>query len=188
MLVSYYLHKVLKFYVSQTKKLSQFFLLTVNISPQGLASALNSVGPLQGLKGSLQSEWLSSFTYLKKSRNNGSLSFVVTQCHSLSLDVIRCTTGCHSLYHSLSFVATRCHTLYHSLSLVVTYYQSMYHTSVFFINDSMKFGYLTEYKTRNIFLKKLCAKYDGETSLRNQSSSLLFSFFFTVCPSRGLTK
>ena len=49
MFVSYYLHKFPKLYESQTKKLSQFLLLTANISPLGLVSALNSIVPLQGL-------------------------------------------------------------------------------------------------------------------------------------------
>ena len=39
-------------YVSQAKNLSQFLLVTVNISFQGLVSALNSIGPPQGLRGS----------------------------------------------------------------------------------------------------------------------------------------
>ena len=51
MFVTYYLHRVLKFDISQGKNLSQF-LLAVNISSQGLVSALNSIGPPQGLRGS----------------------------------------------------------------------------------------------------------------------------------------
>ena len=46
--MSYYLHKFFKLYVSQTKKLSQFLLLTVNISSERPVSALNSVGIGQG--------------------------------------------------------------------------------------------------------------------------------------------
>ena len=49
-----------------------------------------------------------------------SLPFVTTRClslyHSLSLDVIRCTTHCHSL----SLVLIRCQSLYHSLSLDIS--------------------------------------------------------------------
>ena len=83
-------------------------------------------------------------SYLKEkrkiSRNDRSLSFVVTLCttrchllslfvihyHSLSLVVIRChllsfvVTRCTTRCHSLSLVVIRCHSLYHSLSLVVT--------------------------------------------------------------------
>ena len=33
--------------------MTQFLLLTVNISTQGLVSALNSIGPPEGLSGSL---------------------------------------------------------------------------------------------------------------------------------------
>ena len=39
----------------------------------------------------------------------------------------------------------------------------------------MKFGLLTEYKMRNIFLEKSYAKYDGETSCRSFSGKLKLS-------------
>ena len=60
----------------------------------------------------------------KFSRNDCSLSFVVTRCHSLyhslSFAVPLVITCCTSPCHSLSFVVTRCIFLCHSLSLVVT--------------------------------------------------------------------
>ena len=57
----------------------------------------------------------------KNSRNNPSLSFVVTRCHSLSLVVllvvIRCITRCHLLHPSLSLVVIGGHSLYFDVSL-----------------------------------------------------------------------
>ena len=51
--MSYNLHKFLKLYVSQTKKLSQVLLFTVNFFSLGPVSALNLIvllkGPPQGL-------------------------------------------------------------------------------------------------------------------------------------------
>ena len=55
--MSYHLNKVLELDVPQTKELSQFLFVTINISSDGLVSALNSIvplqGPPQGLKSSL---------------------------------------------------------------------------------------------------------------------------------------
>ena len=56
--MSYYLHKFLKLYVSQTKELSQSLLLTVNVPSLGLVSALNSIVPLEGLPQGLKSSLL----------------------------------------------------------------------------------------------------------------------------------
>ena len=82
--------------------LLQFLLLTVNISSQGLVSALNSINLLQrsSSKSSPQvAQWQATLLFEKRkiSRNSHSLSFVVTRCHSLSLVVICCTTRCHPL-------------------------------------------------------------------------------------------
>ena len=49
------------------------------------------------------------FERRKISRNNDSLTFVVTRI-----------THCHSLYYTLSFAVIRCHSFYHSLWLFVT--------------------------------------------------------------------
>ena len=153
----YYLRKCLNLYVSQTRKLSRYLFLTVNVSSQGLISIHNSIVSLhyQSRQGA---QWQVPLLFEKKEYQNDhslslalirchSLSFVITRCHSLSLVVIpyhslsflslvvsRCTTCCRSLL----FVVTRCTTRCHSLSLVVplvvircTRCDSMYHSSVF---------------------------------------------------------
>ena len=96
-------------------ELSQFLLLTVKVSSQGLVSVLNSIVLLQGLHQGLRvlfrvhSGRFLSYQKQRKISQNG---------NSLSLVVIRCTTRYHSLYivilcFSLSLVvllvATRCH-------------------------------------------------------------------------------
>ena len=87
--VSYYLHRVLKFYVLQTKTLSQFLLSTVNISSQRLiVSAPSSKGPRH------------------------SLSLAVP------LVVTRCTTRCHSSSLIVLLVVTRCRSLSLNIPLV----------------------------------------------------------------------
>ena len=126
MFVLYYLFKVV--YITNRKPF-QLLLLTVNISSQGLFSALNSIIPLhclpQGLKSFLQiAQRQVPFLFGKKGKLAEmttlchSVLFVVTRCLSLSLVVpllvTSCTTFCRSLYHSLSFVVTRCHSVYHS--------------------------------------------------------------------------
>ena len=110
-------HTVLKFSVSQTKKHSQFLLLTTNLFCLFLlfTRALTS----SRFKG-FSLEWVVKFlSYSEKrkiNRNNDSLSFVVTRCLSLSLIVPLIFTRCTTLYHSLSFVVTRftthCHSMY----------------------------------------------------------------------------
>ena len=112
-----------KVYVSQTRKLSRYQLLTVNVSYQGFNSILTSKvslqDPLQCLKTLQSAQWQVSLLFEKKGKlakmatrcHSHSLSLVVTR-HSLSLVVIYC--------HSLPFVVTRCLSLYHSLSFVVT--------------------------------------------------------------------
>ena len=78
-----------------------FLLLTVNISSQGLLQQAFFEGSLQGLKSSPQgAQWQAPLLFEKKkiSRNSHSLSLVVT-----------CSTRCLWLYHLLSFVVTRCH-------------------------------------------------------------------------------
>ena len=88
--------------------LLQFLLLPVNISSQGLISALSSIvpvqSPLHGLKSSPQgAQWQAPLLFEEK-----------TNQPKMSLLVI----CCHSLHHSLSFVftccATCCHTMQHS--------------------------------------------------------------------------
>ena len=112
-------------YVSQTKKLSQILLLIVNTSFLGLLSILKFNRPSSRsstrFKG-FSLGWLvvgSSLIRKKEnSRNDYSLSFVVTRCHSLSLVtpfvVIRCTTRCHLL----SLVVIGCHLSSLDISLV----------------------------------------------------------------------
>ena len=141
MFVSYYFRKFLKLFVSQTRKLSRFLLLTVNISPQGLVFTLNSIVSLQDPPQCLRSLFsvhsdrvLSHQRKRKISQNDHSLSLVVIRCHSLSLvvppDVTRCTTRCHPL----SFVVICCHSLYHLLSLDVSLF-------CLFINDPSRVCY-----------------------------------------------
>ena len=97
---------VLKLYVLQTRKVSQYLLLTV-VSCQGLVSILTSIvslqDPLQCLKSVFRTHSGRYFSYSKKRKNSQNehlLSLIVICCHSLSFEVIRCL----SLYHSLSFV------------------------------------------------------------------------------------
>ena len=135
--MSYYLRKCLKLYVSQTRKLSRYLLLTVNVYCYGLVSILTSVvsleDPLQCLKSLSRVHSGRLFSYSKKrkiTQNHHSLSLVIICCHSLSFDVIRChslslivplvVTRCTTRCHSLSFVVTRCTTRCHSLSLLFT--------------------------------------------------------------------
>ena len=129
----YYLRKCLKLYVSQTRKLSRYLLLTVNVSSLGLVSILTSIfslqDPLQCLKSLFGVHSASFLSYLKK----GKLAKMTTHCHSVSLVFICC--------HSLPFAVTCCHSLslvvrlhvirFHSLSIVVTRCNSMYHSSGF---------------------------------------------------------
>ena len=121
--VSYCLHKFLKLYGSQTKKLSQFLLLTVDISSWALVCTLNS-------SSSRSSSKFKEFTLgclvvisslirqkrklIKMTTRSHSLLFAVT--HSFSLVIPLVVIHCHSL----SFAVTRCTTLCRSLSLVVT--------------------------------------------------------------------
>ena len=121
--VSYCLHKFLKLYGSQTKKLSQFLLLTVDISSWALVCTLNS-------SSSRSSSKFKEFTLgclvvisslirqkrklIKMTTRSHSLLFKVT--HSFSLVIPLVVIHCHSL----SFAVTRCTTLCRSLSLVVT--------------------------------------------------------------------
>ena len=93
--------------------LLQFLVLTVNISPWVLVSALNSIGLHQRSSSRFKEFSLGCLVVAspliwkkpqKNSQNGHSLSFVVTRCatrcHSLSLVVTLC--------HSLSLVVTRC--------------------------------------------------------------------------------
>ena len=107
------------------QKISKYLLLTFNVGvftfflgfilPNLLLIQKVYFKILKGLKGLV---WRVLFrkldrflSYLRKrtfNRNDHSMSFAFTRCHSLSLVVIRCTTRCSLLYHSLSFVVVRC--------------------------------------------------------------------------------
>ena len=71
--MSYYFRKCLKLYVSQTRKLSRYLLLTVNVSSKGLVSILTSIvflqDPLQYLK-SLFRVHSGRFLYYSKKKEN----------------------------------------------------------------------------------------------------------------------
>ena len=142
--MSYYLRKCLKLYVSQTRQLSRYLILTVNVSSQGLVSVLTSIvslqDPLQYQRVSLGCIVVGSSLSRKKGRLAKmttllchSLLFLVTCCHSISLGVSRCITRCQQLYHSLSFVVTCCTTRCHSLLLALSLDVSL---ACLFINDS----------------------------------------------------
>ena len=56
-------------------------------------------------------------------------------------------------------------------------------------NQTIKFGQLIEYNTRNIFLHKSCRKCGEETNPSFNINSLkLYTVFFIVCPCRGPLK
>ena len=102
--------------------LLQFLLLTVNISSWVLVSALNSIGLLQSSSrfkefslGCLVAGSSLIWKKRKISRDDYSLSFLITRCHSLSFVITRC----HSLSLAVLIVVTSCTTHYHSLLLVV---------------------------------------------------------------------
>ena len=67
----------------------EFLRLTVNISSQGLVSALNSIVPLQGplpcSKNSLQGAQRQVPLLFEKKKNQPKQLLVVTRCHSMSL-------------------------------------------------------------------------------------------------------
>ena len=93
-----------------------FLLFTVDVSSQGLVSALNSIGLLQG------AQWCAPLLFEKKrkiSQNGHSLSLVATRCyslyHSLSLAVPLVVIRCHLL----PFVVIPCTTSRRLLSLDV---------------------------------------------------------------------
>ena len=93
MFASYYLHKFLKLYISQTKKLSQFLLLTVNISSFGLFSCFYSNSPSSRSsskfkQSSLERLVVGSSLIWKKRK----LAEMITRCYLLSLVVICCHT------------------------------------------------------------------------------------------------
>ena len=181
MFVSYYFRKFLKLFVSQTRKLSRFLLLTVNISPQGLVFTLNSIVSLQDPPQCLRSLFsvhsgrvLSHQRKRKISQNDHSLSLVVIRCHSLSLvvplDVTRCTTRCHPL----SFVVICCHSLYHLLSLDVSLF-------CLFINDPSRVCYEN---MQQIYRRTTVRKYNFKNVAKqfygNQSSAGVFSCELTA--------
>ena len=96
--------------------LLQFLLLPVNISSQGLVSALSSIvpvqSPLHGLKSSPQgAQWQAPLLFEEKT-NQPKMPLLVICCHSLhhSLSFVftRCTTCCHTMQHSSVSTAIKC--------------------------------------------------------------------------------
>ena len=90
------------------QRLLQFLLLTVNISSQGLVSALNSISPSSRSSSRFSSSSLSCAQWqvpllFEKKKNQPKQLLVVSVCHLL--------------YQSLSFVATRCHLFSLDISL-----------------------------------------------------------------------
>ena len=119
MFVSYYLHKFLKLYVSQTKNClnSCFFLLIflfrslfLLLIQQLLFKVFFKVSRL--IFRVLSGRFLS---YSRKRKVSGTN-------HQLSLVVTRFTTCCATRCNSFSFVVTSCTTRCHLLSLVVNRY------------------------------------------------------------------
>ena len=123
------------YFEEKFKILTKFLLLTVNISSQGLVSALNSIvplqGALQGLKSSVSdAQWQAPPLIEKKKKLAERLvvSFAVTRCQFL--------------HHLQSFVVTRCRSLSLVVPLVVTRCitrLSLYKRSIFL---SLKFFFL----------------------------------------------
>ena len=146
--VSYCLHKFLKLYGSQTKKLSQFLLLTVDISSWGLVCTLNSSSSRSSSK--FKEFTLGCLVVISSLiRQKRKLIKMTTRSHSLLFAVL---TDFHSLYHSLSFIVTRCH----SLSLVVPLFAAHCHSLsldvlpvCLFVNDLCLFSWERNKKTRN---------------------------------------
>ena len=101
------------------QRLLQFLLLTVNISSQGLVSALNSISPSLRSSSRLSSSSLSCGQWyvpllFEKKKNQPKELLVVT--------------GCHLLYHSLSFIATCCHLL--SLDTSTLFYKRQFESAL----------------------------------------------------------
>ena len=98
--------------------LLQFLLLTVNISSQGLVSALNSISPSLRSSSRLSSSSLSCGQWyvplLFEKKKNQPKELLVT--------------GCHLLYHSLSFIATCCHLL--SLDTSTLFYKRQFESAL----------------------------------------------------------
>ena len=120
--VSYCLHKFLKLYGSQTKKLSQFLLLTVVLVVLNveLVCTLNSSSSRSSSK--FKEFTLGCLVVISSLiRQKRKLIKMTTRSHSLLFAVL---TDFHSLYHSLSFIVTRCH----SLSLVVPLFAAHCHS------------------------------------------------------------
>ena len=124
--VSFYLHKFLKLYISQTKNcLHAYFLLLIFLLRgffllliQWSSSRINEV--------SLEYLVVGSCFIRKK----GILAEMTTRCHLLSLVVSLVVTHCYSLPFVAAIVVIRCH----SLSSVVT----RCITVCLFINDHFK--------------------------------------------------
>ena len=123
MLMSYYLSRFLKFYVSETKKSVPipapycwlFFLGTCFAK-----SVLNSTGPFHGTS---QGLWFKEPSLgclvigSSVTRKNGRLPTMTSHCHLLSFVIIPC--------HSLSFDFTRCHLLSLAVQLVYHFIKNL---------------------------------------------------------------
>ena len=97
MFVLYYLQKLLKLYILQTKMFLNSCFLRLMFKDFSLGCTVTGSSLIRK-KGELS----------KMTTRCHSLSIVVTRSLLLSLVASRCTTCCISLYHSLSFVVTRC--------------------------------------------------------------------------------
>ena len=118
MFVSYYLHKFLKLYVSQTKNCFNFCFLLLIFLFRSLFLLLNQQFLFKVFV--KVEEFSEGYLVVGASliRKKAKLAEITTGCYSLSLVVTRCTTRCHSLL----FVVTCCTTRCQFLSLVITRY------------------------------------------------------------------
>ena len=117
--MSFYLHKFLKLYISQTKNcLHAYFLLLIFLLRgffllliQWSSSRINEVSLEYLVVGSCfirKKGILAEMT----TRCHFVVTCCITRCHSLLFVAIRCSNRCHSL----SLVLIRCHSMYHRLS------------------------------------------------------------------------
>ena len=120
MFVSYYLHKFLKLYVSQTKNCFNFCFLLLIFLFRSLFLLLNQ-------------QFLFK-VFVKVEEFSEGYLVVGASLIRKKAKLAEITTGCYSLYHSLPFAFVRCHLLYHSLLVLVTRYHSLSLPSLFINN------------------------------------------------------
>ena len=119
MFVSYYLHKFLKLYVSQTKNcLNSCFFLLIFLFRSLFLLLIQQLLFKVFFKVSRLTFRVLIGGFLSQSRKRK----VSGNKHQLSLAVTRFTTRCATRCHSFSFVVTCCTTRCHLLSLVVNRY------------------------------------------------------------------